>query len=104
MAVSKLEAEFDAAMMDIYVRAKTEAKYIASIFHRMLVERRGVLTAKTLINDRTVSQGCTALWERGRLDLTVEAVVTDDEYWHSLFEKSELDRARKRLTEYKYFE
>jgi hypothetical protein len=36
-----LETQFDRAMEDIYVRAKTEANYTASIFHRMLCERGG---------------------------------------------------------------
>ena len=98
-----LEAAFDRAMMDIYVRAKTEANYTASIFHRMLSERRGRATAKQLINDRTPSEGYTALWERERLDLTVEAVVIDNPQWHPLFEPEELAKARKRLRDYGYF-
>ena len=70
-----LEEQFDRAMEEIYIRAKTEAKYTASIFHPMLCERGGLATAKYLINERQVSEGYTALWERGRLDLTVEAEV-----------------------------
>lgn len=103
MPSTKIEAEFDAAMMDIYLRAKSEANYTASIFHKMLSEKRGLATAKQLINDPTVSQGYTALWERGRLDLTVEAVVMDNPKWHSLFDEKELLRAKKRLEEYGYF-
>ncbi|QIK95575.1 hypothetical protein G7076_02955 [Sphingomonas sp. HDW15A] len=103
MAVSKsLESAFNNAMMDIYVRAKKEAKYTASIFHRMLCEKGGLATAKQLLNDATVSQGYTALWERGRLDLTVEAVVVDNPSWHQLFTDEELSRARKRLSDYGY--
>lgn len=98
-----LEVEFDRAMMGIYVRAKMEAKYNASIFHRMLIERRGLVTAKYLINDPNVSQGYTALWERGRLDLTVEATVIDNPRWHSLFDDVELAKARARLIKYEYF-
>jgi hypothetical protein len=104
MSSSKLETEFDAAMMEIYTRAKTEADYPASIFHRMLIEKRGLATAKQLINATSVSDGYTALWERGRLDLTVEAVVHDNEKWHVLFDESELKRAKKRLNEYHYFD
>ena len=71
MERSKLEQEFDLAMMDIYVRAKGEADYTASIFHGMLVRMGGLATARQLINDSKESQGYTALWERGRLDLSV---------------------------------
>lgn len=102
MSVSKLESEFDVAMMDIYLRAKSEANYVASIFHRMLMERRGLAAAKALINDPNVSQGYTALWERGRLDLTVEAVVHDNPRWHALFDPSELEKAKTRLSHYAY--
>jgi len=100
----KLLAEFDREMENIYVRAKEEAGYTASIFHRMLIEKGGLATAKQLINDPTVSQGYTNLWERGRLDLSVEAVVIDNPKWHSLFTAEELARARKRLIDYRYFE
>lgn len=100
---SKLESEFDAAMMDIYLRAKSEAKYTATIFHRMLDQKRGLATAKQLISDQNVSQGYTALWERGRLDLTVEATVVDNEKYHSLFSPDELEKASKRLKAYGYF-
>jgi hypothetical protein len=99
---SRVEADFDLAMMEIYIRAKSEANYSASVFHRMLSERRGLATAKALINASTVSDGYTALWERNRLDLTVEAVVIDNMKWHSLFTEDELARARKRLADYKY--
>jgi hypothetical protein len=99
-----LESQFDLAMMEIYTRAKSEANYTASIFHRMLCERGGLATAKYLINDRTVSDGYTALWERGRLDLTVEAVVFDNPRWHPLFDADEIERARRRLEDYRYFD
>ena len=97
-----IEAEFNRAMMDIYIRAKNEARYTASIFHRMLCERGGLATARYLINDPIESQGYTALWERGRLDLTVEAVVVENERWHRLFEDQELEKARQRLAKYGY--
>lgn len=100
----KLLAEFDREMENIYVRAKEEAGYTASIFHRMLTEKGGLATARQLINDATVSQGYTSLWERGRLDLSVEAVVIDNPKWHRLFTAEELARARKRLGDYRYFE
>jgi hypothetical protein len=100
---TSLEKAFDDAMLDIYRRAKNEAGYTATIFFGMLSRRRGVGTARQLINTTAVSDGYTALFERGRLDLTVEAVVIDNEKWHPLFSTDELARARKRLEEYDYF-
>lgn len=100
--MAHLEAQFDQAMFDIYRTAKAEAKYNATIFLQMLTDNGGVRTAKTLINAARPSDGYTALYLRQRLDLTVEAVVVQNERWHSLFTQEEVDRARKRLREYHY--
>jgi len=97
-----LEKQFDQAMLTIYRRAKSEAKYTASIFFNMLNERGGLPTAKYLINSNTPSEGYTRLYELGRLDLTVEAVVVEEPRWHSLFTTEELAKARKRLADYGY--
>jgi hypothetical protein len=100
--VAGIEAQFDQIMFDVYRRAKDEAAYNATIFLQMLTDKGGLRTAKTLINSNKPSDGYTALYMRGRLDLTVEAVVTEDSRWHHLFTDEELDRARKRLREYRY--
>jgi hypothetical protein len=79
--MAESESQFDQAMFDVYRRAKAEAKYNATIFLQMLTDNGGVRTAKTLINAPKPSDGYTALYERGRLDLTVEAVVIENERW-----------------------
>jgi hypothetical protein len=99
---SNLEERFDAAMMDIYRRAKSEAKYNATRYFQMLAEHRGLETARLLLHAVTVSEEYTALWERGRLDLTVEALIHDHPEYHSLFTNEERQIARRRLEEYKY--
>lgn len=104
MDTSRLEAQFDTAMMEIYQRAKIEANYVATVFHRMLSDHRGLETARRLVNDRKVSDGYTALWERGRLDLTVEAVIWDNPKWHPLFTPNEMKVIEKRLSEYGYLQ
>jgi hypothetical protein len=93
---------FDEAMFNVYRLAKEEAGYNATIFLGMLHDRGGLATAKALINAPKPSDGYTALYERGRLDLTVEAVVVENSVWHSLFTKDELDKSRKRLLAYGY--
>jgi hypothetical protein len=97
-----LEKQFDGAMFRIYQRAKAEAKYNAPRFLQLLYERGGLATAKYLINSDQPSDGYTALHQRGRLDLTVEAMVVEDEKWHDLFFEEELAKARKRLADYGY--
>lgn len=100
--MGKLEEKFQGAMFNIYLRAKAEAGYNATIFVQMLDRRGGLSTAKYLINAETQSDGYRALWERGRLDLTVEALVVENEKWHPLFEPEELERARSRLAANEY--
>lgn len=99
---SEILREFDDAMHNIYHRALKEAKYKASAFLTMLIEHRGLETARRLIHSSKVSDGYTALWERGRLDLTVEALIHDDEKWHILFSPAELAICKKRLENYGY--
>jgi hypothetical protein len=100
--MADIEKQFDEAMLTIYRRAKSEAKYTASIFFNMLSERGGLATAKYLINAKHPSDGYTHLHERGRLDLTVEAIVIEEKRWHPLFTEDELAKARKRLSDYEY--
>lgn len=100
--MTKLEERFDSAMMDIYRRAKSEANYTATRYFQMLAEHRGLETARILLHATTVSEGYTALWERGRLDLTVEALINDHPEYHSLFTDEERSIARQRLLQYKY--
>jgi hypothetical protein len=88
-----LKTQFDHAMFEIYRRAKAEANYPANIFLQMVTDKGGLATAKTLINAPKPSDGYTALWERGRLDLTVEAEVAENERWHLLFSPEEVERA-----------
>jgi len=97
-----IELQFHEAMLDIYRRAKSEAKYNAIRFLQMVTDHGGVRTARILINSANVSEGYTALWERKRLDLTVEAMILDNEKYHSMFTEDELAICRKRLNQYEY--
>ncbi len=92
----ELIARFDEAMRDVYQRAKVEAKYNATRFLEMLVNDGGLATAHKLLAADHVSDGFSALWEAGRQDLTVEAVVLQPEF-RSLFSDTELRTARERL-------
>lgn len=100
--MSKFEQQFEAAMFNIYKRAKNEAGYTANVFLQMLTDRGGLETARFLINQPKPSDGYTNLFERGRLDLTVEALVIEGEKWHVLFTPDELEKALNRLTQYGY--
>ena len=98
-----LNFDFEQAMYNIYTTAQRECDYTASYFYQMLEESGGVGAAKRLLNTDTPSKGFTRLWECGRLDLTVEAVVWDNNEWHSLFTQEELKVAQRRLEDLGYF-
>jgi len=100
--MQNLTKEFDAAMFEIYRRAKSEVAYNATIFLRMIGDRGGLETAKYLINSPKPSDGYAHLFERGRLDLTVEAMIAENTKWHQLFTDDELNKVRRRLKDYGY--
>ena len=85
----------------MYERARVEAGYNATHFLGMLADLGPLATARRLLHSDKVSEGFVALWQRGRLDLTVENVVLRPEFV-DLFTDEELDIARNRLAEYGY--
>ncbi len=101
VSLSELDVQFDAAMMNIYQRALNECGYRAARFLQMLFDHRGIETARILLHASHVSDGYIALWERNRLDLTVEALILEST-WRPLFSDRELKIARKRLADYGY--
>jgi hypothetical protein len=94
-----VEAAFTSAMREIYRRAKAELGYNASYFIQMLANDGAVTTARHLVMSSRPSEGFTTLWERGRLDLTVEAHVIDPRF-AELFSDDEVETARRRLIDY----
>ena len=98
-----LVEEFNQAMHDVYRRAISEANYRATRFLDMLYRHGGLETARILLHAPKVSDGYTALWEHGRLDLTVEAVIYDNAKWQPLFTEKELSICWNRLQDYGYF-
>ena len=99
--MSDLEARFQLEMVGIYERAKKECNYNAARFLRMVTDSGGLGAAKALLRAPDLSDGFTTLWELGRLDLTVEALVVRDP-WTILFTDQELAVARKRLSDLGY--
>lgn len=100
--MTDLEREFGHLMMSIYTDAKKEANYNATLFLRMLGEKGALETARYLLREPQVSSGFVALWERKRLDLTVEAkLLANPQFW-PMFEQRDLDTARRWLKEHGY--
>lgn len=101
MSNADLSGAFHALMRSVYDRARTECNYNATRFKKMLEEKGGVETAKTLLKAPTVSDGFVELYMRKRLDLTVEAQILDNPQFWTLFTDAELDTARRWLKEYR---
>lgn len=98
----KLEKRFYYAMIELYQRAKDECDYNSIRFLNMVNEHGGLETARILLHSTGVSDGYTAMWERQRLDLTVEAIILKPE-WKELFSDDERKIAKTRLEQYGYW-
>jgi hypothetical protein len=96
-----LQAEFRHSMTDAYERAKSEAGYDAAPLRRMMSEHGCVEAAKRIIAIPHISEGFAALWERGRLDLSVEALMIDPRFTQ-LFTDKEIGAARRSLEQFSY--
>ncbi|MGB5112346.1 MAG: DUF262 domain-containing protein [Mycobacterium sp.] len=99
--VSDIEADFSQRMKAVYDRGRSEAGYNASYFLSMLSQHGPQDTAHKLLASPAISDGFAELWERGRLDLTVEALVVEPKF-SELFSENEITVARRRLEQFGY--
>ena len=97
-----LQDEFEERMQELYRAGKREGKYSAPLFAELLKEHGGLEAARRFLHSPDYAPGFTKLWERQRLDLTVEAVIVAEVKWHPLFTAEEIETCRKRLREYGY--
>jgi hypothetical protein len=97
-----LEEEFDQRMQELHRKGRLEARFSAPLFGESLKQRGGLETARRFIHSADYAPGFTKLWERKRLDLTVEAVIVAEPRWQPLFTAEELKVCRDRLREYGY--
>ena len=94
--MAKLEQSFNNEMKNIYITAKKDLGYNATRFLQLLSQKGGVEAARQLIAKDGGTYGFEVLWEAGRLDLSVEALVLDPKF-HSLFSEAERKLCRERL-------
>ena len=91
-----VELAFHQRMRQVYDQARSECNYTASRFLQLVTDLGGVQAAKQLLGTEGYSEGLTRLWEEGRLDISMEKAVLEDQ-WRKLFTKEELATASKRL-------
>ncbi|ORV46317.1 hypothetical protein AWC02_11305 [Mycolicibacter engbaekii] len=97
----EVQREFASRMVDLYRRALAEVGVHANYFRSMIAELGPLATAHKLLAAPAVSDGFAALWERGRMDLTVEAVVVEPKF-AELFSTDEIAVAQRRLEQFGY--
>lgn len=97
--MTDLEKQFEREMYDIYISGNQECGYNAARFLQMLRKNGGVQTAKQLINKEGGTYGFSVLWEKHRLDLSVEARVLKPEY-HDLFSDDDRAICKERLEKF----
>jgi hypothetical protein len=84
-----LEEQFHEQMVNIYRNALTQINYKATKFLEMVTMQGGLAAAKTLLHTRYLPDGFAELWQRGRLDLTMEHMLVKQP-WNTLFCEEEL--------------
>jgi hypothetical protein len=97
----ELEAQFHRAILNMYERACREYKLNATRFLLLIGKLGGLTVAKRLINTPVFLDSLIELRKRGRLDISMEAMILKDT-WKDLFTEEERDIARKRLRELGY--
>jgi len=90
-----LPDRFHEAMINLCTSAIQEC-HCQSISLSMVVSLGGVETAKRLLRGSVMQSGLLSLAEHGRVDLSVESLVLEEEY-RELFEPQELSEAKNRL-------
>ena len=95
------DEEFTRFLRGKAMEAHSALNYRPTLFLQMLGSSGGYQTVSTLISQPKPSDGFTKLWEGGRLDLSVEALVTESR-WRRYFEADLLLAAETRLRQAGY--
>jgi hypothetical protein len=97
--VGDQESDLAGALDDVIQRCEQELGYRPRKL-RVLINQLGAVGAvRRLLANRAPSDGFVLLWEKQRLDLSVEALVADQRFTH-LFDADEHATARHRLEEF----
>lgn len=78
--MTEKEEVFHQEMVNIYKLNKSLLNYTPTKFLQMVNEYRGVQAAKRLLATSGREAGFLILWQKGRLDLSMEALILKPEY------------------------
>ena len=94
-----LVSRFPMAMLQVYDDVSAACGgYRPTQFRRLVCEEGGLGAARFFLHETKPSSGFTELFRCNRLELSMEALVTQ-EPWCQLFTQEELGQARKRLAD-----
>lgn len=96
-----IERRFEETILETCRRTLKETGHRTTRFLQMFHDIGGLRTVQELLATERVTEGYIAMWEKKRLDLTVEALILKPE-WHALFTDAEREVARERLKKYGY--
>ena len=96
----EIEGAFHEEMVRIYEEA-TKFGYRPAYFLQMVEEMGGLGAARQLLRGSKISYGLQRLYDEGRLDISMEALILQDP-WSSLFTEAELAQAKQRLDDLGY--
>lgn len=92
--------ELTVAMLDLYQQANAIVTLHDNFIDR-LTRSFGFATAIHYIHLPNATSGFTKLWEKKRLDLSVEALILQPQ-WYMLFDEADLRRAYGRLSDFHF--
>lgn len=96
-----IEAQLHQKLIEAENESKNVLGYISHSFIEMIDEHGALQTVKILIS-KNPSNAYAKLWEKNRLDLTVEAIIIQNQEFHSIFSEEELNKAKERLNQFGY--
>lgn len=96
-----LEQQLEDALLEATKEAIEMVGYYPRNFLDMLTDKGAKQTAEELMTRPKITHGLTVLFEKNRLDLSVEAIVLENQY-KELFTEEALTVARRSLTELRY--
>ncbi len=94
------EFQFERFLLDAVEQAK-KLKYQPQYFIGMIGRKGAFQTVKDLVASSSPSEGFFRLRQKGRIDLTCEAIIVETK-WRSYFDDDLLAIAEQRLTQYGY--
>ncbi|OON92967.1 MAG: hypothetical protein ATN31_07415 [Candidatus Epulonipiscioides saccharophilum] len=99
--MDRLKEIFSKEMLSLYKKINSQVKYRAQNMLKYINEYGGYQAALKYIYAPSYTNDFSALWEAGRLDLSIEVLLLNPKY-DSIVPDSAKDFCKKRLDEYNY--